>query len=333
VVIWQRNKPGAGGAQPGAIALPFLWSRIDSVNAGSSPSMTPEPRSASSEGLRRSPALLALTLLAICGRAEGREQVATQEQIASQEPVAAVWKKHEIVFTYQSFIAIYSCDALEDRVASILYAVGARPDMEIKVTGCSRSAVPLIVPTIDRARRTLEPGSRTDYLPRTDVQQVSTVHVLLSMPVEMTPDVVEDLKADKSRRELISRVTGNPVPRFDDPIPFAAERRIVTISNKTVGIEPVECELLDQLVTSSFSNLGIEVVRRGYSCDRRRVSRIYPTLDAEALVPVQFESRGKQQTPAENGDDTEPSAPATSDEEPASSGDEPAENAADRPPE
>lgn len=256
-----------------------------------------------------------------------------QEQVATQEPVAAVWQKHEIVFTYQSFIAVYSCDALEDRVASILYAIGARPDMEIKVTGCSRSAVPLGTPAIDRTRQTWETGARTEYLPRTDVQQVSTVHVLLSMPVEITPDVVEEMKADKSRRELISRVTGNPIPRFDDPIPFAAERRVVTISHKTVGIEPIECELLDQLVTSSFRNLDVRVVRRGYSCDRRRVSRIYPTLDAEALVPVRFESRDTQQKPAEGGEETEPTVPATSDEEPASSEEEPAEPAADKPPE
>lgn len=271
-------------------------------------------RSASSEGLRQRPALLALLLLAIGGRAETQEPAAGPETVAAQTPVTAVWQKHEIVFTYQSSIAVYSCDALQNRVASILYAIGARPDLEIKVTGCSRSAVPLNVPTVDRARRTTEPASGTSYLPRHDLQQVSTVHVLLSMPVEMTPGVVEDLKADKSRRELISRVTGNPIPRFDDPIPFAAERRVVRISNKTVGIEPIECELLDQLVTSSFRNLGIDVVRRGYSCDRRRVSKIYPTLDAEVLVPVQFESRETQQTPAEGEDKTEQTVPANSDE-------------------
>ena len=264
--------------------------------------------------------LLSLVLLATGA------QAAAQEPAVSQEPVTAVWKKDEVLFTYQSSIAIYSCDTLKGRVASILYAVGARPDLEIKVTGCSQSVVPMDTPAIDRSRRTPATASGTSYLPRTDLQQVSTVHVLLSMPVEMTPEVIEELKADKSRRELISRVTGNPIPRFDDPIPFAAERRIVTISYKTVGIEAVECELLDQLVTSSFRNLGLRVVRRGYSCDRHRTSNIRPTLDVEALVPVQSESRGAGQAPAPGGNGPASDVPATSDGEPA-------EPAADKPPE
>lgn len=244
------------------------------------------------------------------------EAAAVQEAAPAEQPIAAVWQKQEVLFTYQSSIAIYSCDALENRVASILYAVGARPDLDVKVTGCSRSVVPRNSPAADRTRRTLEPGSGTSYVRPAEQQQISTVHVLLSMPAEMTPEVVDELKADKSRRELISRVTGNPIPRFDDPIPFAAERRVVTLSYKTVGIEAAECELLDQLVTSSFRNLGLRVVRQGYSCDRRRVSYIRPSLDVEALVPMQFEPEKPRPAPSEAGDDAEQGAPAPADAAP-----------------
>jgi hypothetical protein len=260
-----------------------------------------------------------LTLLPIGGRA------------LAQEPIEAVWKREKILFTYQSSINVYSCDMLKNRVASILLAVGARPDLEIKVTNCRQSVVPQDTTTIDSTRRTWQPGTTgtTSYLPATDLRQDSTVSVRLSMPSVMTPEVVKELETDKSRRELISRVTGNPIPRFDDPVPFAAERRVVTLSNETIGIEAAECELLDQLVTSSFDNLGLRVVRRGYSCDRRRVSLIRPSLDVEALVPVLFESRETRQAPAEGDDEAEPSAPAPSDEEPGG----PAEPAGDKPPE
>jgi hypothetical protein len=280
------------------------------VNGTPSPGTPPTRRSVSLQGLRSARALLALALLATGGRA------------AAQEPIAAVWKKEKILFTYQSSVTVYSCDMLRNRVASILHAVGARPDLEIKVTNCRQTVVPPDATTIDSARRTWQPGSATaGYLPATDLRQDSTVSVRLSMPTVMTPEVVEELNADKSRRELISRVTGNPIPRFDDPVPFSAERRVVTLSYETIGIEAAECELLDQLVTSSFDDLGLRVVRRGYSCDRRRASLIRPSIDVEALVPAMLDTREPQQAPADAGEETAPGAPAPSDEastEPAS---------------
>jgi hypothetical protein len=309
-------------------ALALRSSRIDFVNRRAGPSTSSVPRSPSPEGRWRSRALLALGLLAIGGHGLAKESEAAEEEPAAHEPIAAVWKKEEVLFTYQSTIAIYNCDALENRVASLLYAVGARQDMDIKVTGCSHSAVPIDTPSIDRpvvpggappigrTSRTWAPGAGSSYLQPARREQISTVHVRLSMPVEMTPDVVAELEADKSRRELISRVTGNPIPRFDDPIPFAAERRVVTLSYKTVRIEPAECELLDQLVTSSFRNLGLRVVRQGYSCNRNRVSNIYPSLDVEALVPAQFEPEEIPQVPIERDGENEDGAPAPTDAAP-----------------
>jgi len=287
----------------------------------------PRPGRASAELVRRSCAWLALGLLALGLPGGARVQAAATEQPAAQEPVTAVWRKAEILFSYRSSIAIYSCDSLRDRVASILYAVGARRDLKIKVINCSQAVVPMGAPAIDPARSTWGTESRASYLPpRGTVQQDSVVHVLLSMPAEMTPDVMEELKADKSRRELISRVTGDPIPRFDDPVPFAAERRVVTISHKTAGIEAVECQLLDQLVSTSFKDLGLRVVRRNHACDPRQVSKIRPTVQVEALVPVQSDTREKKQAPAGSGEDA-------GSEPPAGSGDETAEPAPGNPPE
>jgi hypothetical protein len=293
----------------------------------------PEPGNASRRVARRTSVWLALGLLAIDPAGAVRAQAAAPEQPAAQAPIAAVWKKAEILFSYQSSIAIYSCDSLRDRVASILYAVGARPDLKIRVTGCSEAVVPIASPAMDPTRRAWGTGSRSSYPPpRGEIQQDSTVHVLLSMPAEMTPDVVEELKADKSRRELISRVTGNPIHRFDDPIPFAAERRVVTISHKTVGIEAVECQLLDRLVTSSFKDLGLRVVRRNHSCDRYEVSMIRPTLQVEALLPVEAKPRETEEVLEEPGDETGSEPPAVS-EPTAGPGDEAAEPDVDQPPE
>jgi hypothetical protein len=283
------------------------------VNASSTPVAPRAPRSASSEKLRRPAAFVALAFLATGGPA------------AAGEPVTAVWKERELLFSYRSAVSVYSCDALRTRVASILHAVGARPDLQIRVGDCSVSNMTPDVTTMGRGGRgAWEPASGSAYLPlAADRQQVATVHVRLSMPVEMTPDVVVALKSDKSRRELISRVTGDPRARFDDPVPFVAERRAVTLSHKTIGLEAAECELLDQLVTSSFKKLELRVLRRGYSCDRNRISHIPPMVEVEALVPA---------SPGSGDDPLAPAAGEAESDVPATPGEGPAETAVDPPP-
>lgn len=229
---------------------------------------------------------------------------------AAQELVPAVWQERELFFTYRSSIAIYSCSTLESRVASILLALGARPDLRITLSNCNASPVPFDLPTTNSGGGTFASRAGYPYGRRTDHLQIVDIHVHLSMPVEMTPDVVTELKADKARRELISQATGNPIPRFDDPIPFAAERRVVTLSHDTVGLEAVECEFLDELVQSSFRSLALRVVRRGFVCDRDRVSRIRPSLDVEALVPTSVNPTSSRSAPATETEDADPGAPA-----------------------
>lgn len=250
-------------------------------------------------GPRHRATFLALTLLVVCG------------PIAAAEPVQAVWKAQKVFFVYRSSISVYSCDALRTRVASLLYAVGARPDLQVDVSGCSEPYLSPGTTTIDRGPGTWGPAPSSAYRRPAEFQQVVNIEVRLSMPVIMTPDVVSEMEADKSRRELISRVTGNPLARFNDPIPFAAERRVVTLSRRTVGLEPAECELLDQLVTNTFRRLGIRVLAQSYSCDRNRISRIPPTVEVEVLVPVSFVSGDDGSAPATGSEEPEPSAPAT----------------------
>jgi hypothetical protein len=269
------------------------------MNAHPSPGSPPAPRSAATAGQRHRAAFLALILLAVCGR------------IAAEDPVQAVWKAQKLFFVYRSSVSVYSCDALRTRVASLLYAVGARPDLQVDVSGCSEARLSPGKATIDRGQGTSGPAPNSAYRRPVEFQQVVNIEVRLSMPVLMTPDVVSEMEADKSRRELISRVTGNPLARFNDPIPFAAERRVVTLSHKTVGLEPAECELLDQMVTSTFRRLGIRVLEQSYSCDRNRISRIPPMVQVEVLVPTSFVSGDDGSAPATGGEAPDPSVPAT----------------------
>lgn len=232
-------------------------------------------------------ALRALLLLAVALPAAG-------SQAAEQEPVVAVWRERQLHFTYRGFDAVYPCSVLQNRVALVLVTVGARPDVQVSVHHCDASFASATVPATGSTRwpqsptatgTSSGPTSPADYYRRAQPRQVAEVGIRMSVPVEVTPEVAAELKTDRKRRELVAQVTGDPLPLFDDPIRFAAQRQSVTLSRDT-GIEAFDCELLEQMALSLFRDLDVRVLRRGYRCDRDSMSRIAPKLEVEALIPL-----------------------------------------------
>lgn len=249
----------------------------------------------------------------------------------AQDSKVAVWKLTEAGFSYHSSIAIYSCSALQGRVASVLRAVGARDDVDVRVTGCDEFVVSP-EGSIDGGWASADrfpsgrdeqfgAGGRTSsdrlFNRRSDRVQMAGVRVRLMMPTEVTPEVIAELDRDKSRRELVSRVTGDPAAQLNVPIAFPARRQPVTLSHGSIGLEPEECELLDQMSTSVFRQLGVRVLSKGPSCNRDQVSRIPPKLTVEAFVGVPFGSGNLPQIPAAGESGPDPSAPPASDAKPS----------------
>ena len=232
----------------------------------------------------------------------------------AEEPVAAVFKAREVGFFYRTSNAQQPCYALEGRVATILRAVGARDDIKVSVNGCDNFAMSE-ESTFDRWDRE-RPGSRFDDPMdrfrnddrRRQREQSAHIRVSLMTPVIVTPKVLAEIDKDKSRRELVSRVTGNPAAAMNDPIVFAAQRQEVTLSRRTIRLEPEDCELLEQMSSSVFRELDVRVVRRSYNCDPRQPSHIPPQLTVEALLPT----GGLMPMPEAEGNGPKPSAPAPS---------------------
>ena len=139
-------------------------------------------------------------------------------------------------------------------------------------------------------------------------------------PVAVTPEVLAEIDRDKSRRELVSRVTGNPAAAMNDPIVFAAQRQTVTLSRQTMRLEPEDCELLEQIATNVFRELDVRVVRRSSTCDARQPSAIAPQLTVEALLPT----GGILPMPTKDESDPKTSTPAPSETEQAETPSEPA---------
>ena len=229
------------------------------------------------------------------------------------EPVPAVWKEHQLSFNYSSSHAVYACKSLTGRVGDLLRAVGARDDIKVSANNCDDTLTPASPGVIGPSGRISRPVSSPYPEPRFDTsrRQSVFVHVSLMMPTQVTPEVLVELEKDKQRRELVARVSGNPAARFNDPVIFPAERQQVTLSSKTVGLEPEECELLEQMSTTVFRELGVNVVRQRANCDRTRPGLTPPELVVESLMPA-------QPKPVDAGEDDSEEVPPPAPPSPAS---------------
>src|SRR5688572_9137460 len=203
--------------------------------------------------------LIATASLAVCC-----ETLAAEETTQPQEPVAAALKLHEVDFVYRTTRNYLSCGELQNGVAVILRALGARDDVDVRVTNCSFTDIPDATisndgstwnnQVFDRSTRQQSPMERM----RGETNNQSTaLHIRAMLPVPANKKVLKEMEQDKARRELISRVTGNPAAALNDPILFPATRQEVTLSHDTIKLEPEHCQLLDQMISSVLRRLDM----------------------------------------------------------------------------
>lgn len=235
--------------------------------------------------------------------------LATSGEAITQPPIPAVFKAREVDFIYRSSTYFYPCHELETRVANILLAVGARDDIDVNVSDCQEFLPGSVTMRQGNPLDRTNPWDRSTSSDRfdssTDRDQSAHVRVRLMIPVEVTPEVLAEIDKDKSRRDLVARVSGNAAAALTDPVVFAAQRQQVKLSGRLLRLEPGDCQLLEQMMLSVFRKLDVRVVRRNFTCDRRQPSRIPPQLTVDALLPT----GALMPMPAPQSD-ASPSAPA-----------------------
>src|SRR6185436_2026730 len=164
-----------------------------------------------------------------------------EQQPGTDESVTAVLKMRESDFVYRSQLYNMSCDELRNGVAVILRAVGARDDVQVRVSNCNYGGAPEMV--LGGGTQSQTPGSTWDNNWDRSTRQQSPmdrmrsetptinipVHIWAMMPVPADSKVMKEMEKDKARRELISKVTGNMNAAMNDPILFAAKRQQVTL--------------------------------------------------------------------------------------------------------
>jgi hypothetical protein len=268
--------------------------------------------------------------------------LAAAAQSDEQPTITAVHKVQELTFNYRSSSQFYSCHDLEKRVAAFLIAIGARDDISVSARNCegvmlsSGNASFDLEPAYGRdsedpfgrgrstdpfGRDRNDPWARAGYRRNTEQEQSAQVRIKLMMPVEVTPKILEEIEKDKSRRELISRVTGDPTASMNDPIVFAARRHEVTLSHSTMRLKAEDCNLLQQLTQQVIRRLDVKIKHQSFGCGPRSSSRIPPQLTVEtwlptgALLPMPNFDKNKK-TPAASGS-TNPQGEAGAVENPA----------------
>ena len=273
-----------------------------------------------------SASLLAIASLALACDAMGEQEPAPQEQ------VTAVLKMRESDFVYRTSLNPMSCDEIRNGVAVILRALGARDDVQVRLSNCSMNGVPNLTVTDgsqqqqwdnswDRSTRQQSPMDRM----RNETPQQSTmIHIYAMMPVPADSKVMKEIEKDKARRDLVPRVTGNMNVALNDPILFTAARQQVTLSHETIKLEPEHCELLDQMVTHVFRDFDLKTVRRSTNCDRHQRSNLPPQVTVEALLPVGYVLPGSQKEKKPAKKDPEPPPPEAQ-EQPAPEGQQPSQ--------
>lgn len=242
---------------------------------------------------RTSCVLLALAVSAIgIAAAEEQQQAQSGAQSAgpSGEATMALWRERDLDFTYRSSVVTHTCQDLRYRVATVLVALGARPDIRVSADNCDAVLAP--EEQENRPEPWRPPNSRSERFGLEGFGdrefdrkgQYSRVRIHLTSPVEVTPAAVQEWKKDRSKRELIARVTGNPSPLLETTGQFPAEWQTVTLTRRTADLEPEDCALLEQLSSSVLRQLAVRKVRMSGHCDPRHPSHIPPQLTVEALV-------------------------------------------------
>ena len=173
-------------------------------------------------------------VLAFAAAGVGAPAGATTAADASPEVAAptvnAVWTEHEFTFTFFGLGTYYSCGGLDNKIAYILTELGARP----------------------------EPWVQVNCLDGAGIQLMPTARIRVAVPTEVTPELLAQLEAGKSKRELVGKTQGKGMAVDAATAQFPAERRIVEFTGRRPGrIDDGDCELFDQLLPQVLEPLGI----------------------------------------------------------------------------
>jgi hypothetical protein len=192
-------------------------------------------------------------------RAPDSAQTPDSTQTADNPPgsVQAIWKQQQINFYFTSFTTRYACTSLENRIEQLLKALGARAQVRVRSPECPHTVATMPRVTID-----------------------------VTSPVEATEAAIAERDKNKSTRELAARVQGKSPEEIEGMDQFAAQWKRLSLSRGKLGLEPGDCELIDELRRKVLPKLSVRLVDSDVQCTPHQLSISQPRLEVEALVAL-----------------------------------------------
>jgi hypothetical protein len=205
------------------------------------------------------------------GRFQRRDEVPT-EPIAGAPQVPAIWIEHDIRFTYVGQVTLYSCEGLRSKLNYILGQLNVRRDFKVTI-GCVGE---IGSPNLNSAYSNIE------YMPH--------VRIRAATPMEATPELLDELKREAPKRELLARVKGTSKDLDAQTAQFPAvwqRARFTGSRNYSHKIGDGDCELFEHLRDRVFPKLGLKVEEESkLRCDPNGVSAGSIHLAVDMLTPV-----------------------------------------------
>jgi hypothetical protein len=183
--------------------------------------------------------------------------VASAQSPADGPVVEAVWKPQRVNFAYHGYSTLYSCSGLQHKLQKILTTVGARGNIELRAYSCD------------------------------DTLAIARFQIVLTSPVEATPENVEQLTTYDAQDLLVARMSGQQLPSAQDLPRFAAVWKTVSFArSREMRLAPGDCELVLQLRRHILPRMAVQIVSDQVRCSEfGNISK--PRLTVSALVPVE----------------------------------------------
>ena len=182
----------------------------------------------------------------------------TVARASDDDTISAIWKVEQIEFVYSSSTVRYSCEALQRRIAAILYSVGAHSRIAIELTCANGEPV-----------------------------RHANVSLRLAVPVEASEENLRAATDYDTRDELVARLKQTQLPSAEDIQRFPANWRTVALTRSPpLSLGPGDCDLLRAMRDQVFPRLHVRVVSSGMNCGGGPDTRITPRIRVNALMPA-----------------------------------------------
>jgi hypothetical protein len=140
---------------------------------------------------------------------------------------------------------------------STLYSVGARGGIQMRTYSCN------------------------------DELATARFQIVLTSPVEATPENVQALTTYDSQDELIARVRGERLASAEDVVRFPAVWKTISFArSREMRLAPGDCELVQQLRRHILPRMSVQIVNDQVRCSSfGNIGK--PRLTVSALVPIE----------------------------------------------